>query len=91
MDDGKNNTKIEISLNKLSWEGKVISSDNSKATAGKLMLKNLKKDGDTWTGNVYSFKRGSWFDVVITPKTTSLELEVTSMLGSKSLVWQRSK
>jgi len=87
---GENNTKIEISKKDSQWFGIVKSSDNDKGKIGKLLLKNLKKDGDKWVGKIYSAKRKDWYNVEIIAKDNILELKISVGSFRKSLEWKRS-
>ncbi len=86
---GQENTKIEIAELNGQLTGKIKSSDNQKATIGKVILKDLKKDGSNWTGRLYAARRGEWYDVEITPNQRILELEIRAGIFSKSVVWKR--
>ena len=87
---GEDNTKIEIGQLNGHLKGKIKSSDNGKATIGKVILKDLKKDGFNWTGQIYAARRGKWYNVEITPNQRILELEISAGIFSKSIVWKRN-
>ena len=87
---GEENTKIEIGKVNGQLTGKIKSSDNGKATIGKVILKDLKKDGSNWTGQIYAARRGKWYNVEITPNQRILELEISAGIFSKSIVWKRN-
>ena len=86
---GDDNTKIEITEVDGQVTGKIKSSDNQKAKIGKVILKDLKEDGNRWSGRIYAARRGEWHDVEITPNTDALELKIRVGLFSKSLEWKK--
>ncbi len=88
---GKENTKIEISQNNGEWVGKIKSSDNEKATIGKLILKDLKKQNEKWVGKLFVVKRQEWYDVEITPNGTKLDLIVSAGFLEKKIQWYKVK
>ncbi len=83
------NTIIEIVKSKNLIIGKVKSSNNPKAKIGQIILKDLTKNGNTWTGKIYAPKKQEWYDVVITPKNNVLELEISVGFFSKTLEWKK--
>ena len=88
---GRENTKIEISQNNGEWVGKIKSSDNEKVTIGKVILKDLIKQNDKWKGKLFVVKRQKWYDVVITPNETKLDLTVTAGFFEKEVQWSKVK
>ena len=88
-DTGENNTNIEVSEKNNQWVGLVKTSD-TKEDIGMLILKDLKKDGDKWTGKIYAPKRKEWYDVEIIAQEDNLKLKVSAGIFSKSLVWKKS-
>ena len=88
-DTGEANTKIDVSEKNSLWSGVVKASD-SKDDIGELILKDLKKDGDKWTGKIYAPKRKEWYDVEIIAQEDNLKLKVSAGIFSKSLVWKKS-
>ncbi|MEL0199688.1 MAG: hypothetical protein VW905_06845, partial [Gammaproteobacteria bacterium] len=61
---GKENSIVEIYENSGELFGKIISCDRAEVV-GKINLRNLEKKGDHWEGELYVFKRRSWYDVSI--------------------------
>ena len=49
---GKKNTVVKIEQDNGIYIGKIVSSDNSNAEIGKLMVKELKQTKGTWKGKV---------------------------------------
>ena len=90
-DTGEDNTRVEIAEVDGAITGKIISSDNQKAQIGKVILKELKKDGRLWSGRIYAAKRGEWYDVEITPDEDVLKLKISVGFFSKSLEWKKTK
>ncbi len=82
-DTGIEYTTIEIKKG----EGKIYYSDNQKATKGKLMIKEIKKTNNTYTGKLYSIRMKRWVDVQFIPKGNSLDVIISSGLRSKTLKW----
>ena len=88
-DTGEDNTIIEISESAGKIVGKIKSSDNPKATIGKVMVKDLKKNGTKWEGKIYAAKRQDWYDAVLTPKGNILEIKISVGFMSKTVEWKR--
>ncbi len=88
-DTGNENTQVEVIEEKGKVIGKILSSDYSKAVVGSLVLKDLKRSKDSWTGQIYSAKRGKWYDVQIVPHSRLLELEISVGIFSKSVEWRK--
>lgn len=86
---GKNETIIEISLSNEQLIGKIKSSNNEKAEIGKVFLKDLRKEGDKWVGEIYAAKRKEWYSVEIVPQSEKLDLKISSGFFSKTLEWKR--
>jgi len=84
---GQDNTKIEI----ISTAGKIHSSDNEKATVGKLIVKELKKMDNTYKGKIYLIKRNRWVDAVFVPNGNFLNVTISAGLQSKTLKWSKVK
>ena len=62
----EDNTKIEITEQRGVLIGKIKSSDNPKAQVGRMILKDLIKSGNSWTGKIFAVKKNEWYDVEIT-------------------------
>jgi len=88
-DTGEANTKIDVSEKNSLWTGVVKASDIND-DIGELILKDLKKDGDKWTGKIYAPKRKEWYDVEIIAQENNLKLKVSAGIFSKSLDWKKS-
>tara|TARA_Y100000389_G_C17321482_1_gene443304 strand:- start:391 stop:741 length:351 start_codon:yes stop_codon:yes gene_type:complete len=88
-DTGEDNTVIEITKSAVITSGKIKSSDNPKATIGKVMLKDLKKSGSSWKGKIYAAKRQEWYDAVLTRKGNILEIEISVGFFSKTIEWNK--
>ncbi|WP_375582817.1 hypothetical protein [Cyclobacterium xiamenense] len=87
---GQDNTRIEIIQDQGEWLGKIRSSDNDLVRIGKIVLKDLEKHADVWTGKIFSPKRDRWFEVEITPTETKLHLLVSAGFSQKQVEWTRS-
>ncbi|QMU63789.1 MAG: DUF2147 domain-containing protein [Flavobacteriaceae bacterium] len=88
---GKEETIIEISFSSEQLIGKIKSSNNEEAEMGKIILKDLRSEGNKWVGKIYAVKRKEWYNVEIISKEEVLELKISSGLMSKSLQWKKSK
>lgn len=86
---GTENTKVEISQKNGEWVGKIISSDNEKATTGTVILKNLKKQHEIWKGELYSPRKKEWFDAVLKVEGSQLLVTVKSGLANKTVKWTK--
>ncbi|MEM6317907.1 MAG: hypothetical protein AAF960_09560 [Bacteroidota bacterium] len=86
---GNDNTKIEIAEVEGGYEGKIVSSDNTKANVGKRILKNVQAASGTWKGEIFAAKRGKWMDAVIEEKKEELEIIVGTGWKSKTLKWTK--
>jgi hypothetical protein len=85
----EDNTKIQIVEEKGMLIGKIKSSDNPNTQVGKLILKDLVKSGNTWTGKIFAVKRKAWLDVEITADVNSLNLKIQYGIVTKNLIWKR--
>lgn len=82
-DTGKQNTTIEIK----NGEGKIYSSDNIKATKGKLMIKEINKIDNKYKGKLYIIKINKWVDAVFVPNGNLLSITISTGWQSKTLKW----
>jgi hypothetical protein len=89
-DTGKENTIVEILEEEDELMGRIVSSGNEKVKIGTVMLKDLSKAKDTWTGKVYSLKKKEWFDVEIKPNGSVLDLKISNGFLSKSIKWKKT-
>jgi uncharacterized protein (DUF2147 family) len=86
---GKQNTVVKIEQNDGIYSGTIISSDNSKAEIGKLMVKDLREKNGKWKGKTYSPKRKEWYDAAFIPKNNSLDIKIKVGFFSKTIEWVR--
>ena len=86
---GEDNTKIEISESESLITGNIKSSDNPKAQIGKVILKDLKEEGNNWKGKIFAAKKQKWYEAVITPKGNTLEIEISVGFFSKTIEWTK--
>jgi hypothetical protein len=84
---GQDNTQIEI----ISTTGKIYSSDNDKATVGKLIIKDLKKTENTYKGKLHLIRRNRWVDAVFVRNGNYLNVTISAGWQSKTLKWQLEK
>ncbi|PIQ48962.1 MAG: hypothetical protein COW03_07335 [Cytophagales bacterium CG12_big_fil_rev_8_21_14_0_65_40_12] len=80
---GQDNTTIEIN----SSTGKIHSSNNEKATIGKLIVKDLNKIDNAYKGKLYIIKKKRWVDVEFVPNGNSLTVTISKGWQSKTLMW----
>lgn len=88
---GQENTNIEILQENDEWIGKIKSSDNEKVVVGKVILKELEKKGNTWSGKLFLLKRQKWVDVDLTPDKTNMDVQVSVGIASRKLQWTKIK
>ncbi|MEH0157105.1 hypothetical protein V6R21_23490 [Limibacter armeniacum] len=88
-DTGKENTTIEIKSVGSEFEGIIASSDNSQATAGKLIIKHVKRGGEMYKGKIYIIKKDRWVDVVLIPKDGILTINISAGWQKKTLNWKK--
>jgi hypothetical protein len=81
-DMGKENTHISIQ----ETEGKVVSSDKTQLV-GKVLLKDIKADGNHYTAQIFVLKKKKWYKAKIQPEENKLLVTVKVGLMSKTLTW----
>jgi uncharacterized protein (DUF2147 family) len=86
----EDNTKIQITDQKGILIGKIISSDNTKAQIGKIILKDLIKSGNSWSGKIFAVKKNEWYNVEISSMKNSLNLKIHVGFIHKNLIWEKS-
>lgn len=86
---GEDNTKIEITENNGVFNGKIISSDNSKAKVGSQILKDVKFSNGEGKGKMYAAKKGKWYDATIKEKGNELNVTIKVGFMSKTLKWKK--
>jgi uncharacterized protein (DUF2147 family) len=84
----EDNTKIEITEQKGVLFGRIKSSDNPKAQVGRIILKDLIKSGNAWTGKIFAVKKNEWYDVEINSKQNNLNLKIQVGFVHKNLTWK---
>jgi len=87
-DTGEQRSIVEISAIPKGLEGTIISS-NEPRLVGKKNLRNLKKVGEHWEGELYAFKRQRWFDLKIEERGDQLELDIRVGFFSTQRTWTR--
>ena len=85
---GKENSIVEIYENSGELFGKIISSDRAEVV-GKINLRNLDNKGDHWEGELFVFKRRSWYDVSIHEENDTLYLVISVGFFEKEVQWPR--
>ncbi len=86
---GEQNTIVKIEQHDDVYSGKIMSSDNSKAEVGKLIVKDLQQKKNKWKGKLYSPKRKEWYDAEFTTKGDVLEVEISTGFFSKTIEWKK--
>jgi len=87
---GKEETIIEFSFSGELLIGKIKSSNNKEVEIGKIILKDLRSEGNNWIGKIYAVKRKEWYNVEIISKEEVLDLKISFGLMSKSLQWKKA-
>ena len=87
---GKEETIIEVSFSGELLIGKIKSSNNKEVEIGKIILKDLRGEGNNWIGKIYAVKRKEWYNVEIISKEEVLDLKISFGLMSKSLQWKKA-
>jgi hypothetical protein len=87
-DTGRENSIVEIYEDNGELFGKIISSDRAEVV-GKINLKNLQNKGDHWEGELFVFKRRSWYDVAIHEDNETLYLVISIGFFEKEVEWPK--
>ena len=87
---GKEETIIEVSFSSEQLIGKIKSSNNEEVEMGKIILKDLRSEGNNWVGKIYAVKKKEWYNVEIITKEEVLKLKISFGLMSKSLQWKKA-
>lgn len=85
---GKENSIVEIYEDSGNLFGKIISSDRAEVV-GKINLRNLQNKGDHWEGELFVFKRRSWYDVAIHEDNETLFLVISIGFFEKEVEWPK--
>ena len=85
---GKENSIVEIYEDNGELFGKIISSDRAEVV-GKINLKNLQNKGDHWEGELFVFKRKSWYDVAIHEENETLFVVISIGFFEKEVEWPK--
>ena len=88
---GTDNTKVEIKKVGDKYIGEVVSSDNSKATKGKQIVKDVTFQKGEWKGKIYVAQKGKWADAKFVRKNDTLEVIIYSGWASKTVTWEKVK
>jgi len=86
----EDNTRVQILEQNGILIGKIKSSDNTKAQVGRLILKDLIKNGNSWSGKIFAVKKNEWYDVEIISNTNKLNLKIQVGFLHKNLTWEKS-
>ena len=84
----KENSIVEIYEDSGELFGKIISSDQP-GVVGKINLRNLENNGNHWEGELFVFKRRSWYDVSIHEEDDTLYLVISVGFFQKEVQWPR--
>jgi hypothetical protein len=86
---GQENTVIEVKEVQGKIEGRIVSSDHTKAPLGRLILKDVtKKDGDI-KGSLYSLRKGKWFAASFAPQSKNMEVIITLGWVTRKFNWKK--
>ena len=80
---GQDQTKIEIKNS----EGKIHSSENAKASVGKLIVKDLSYTNNTYVGKLYLIRKNRWVDASFVRKEHQLIISISAGFQKKTIVW----
>ena len=86
---GRDNTKIEIYKKDSEYFGEIISSDNTKAKKGTLIIRNFTYQEDKWKGKFYSLRFDKLIDAEISIDNNILSVTVYSGFKSKTVEWEK--
>jgi len=84
----KENSIVEIYEDNGELFGKIISSDRAEVV-GKINLRNLQNKGDHWEGELFVFKRRSWYDMSMYEENDTLYLVISVGFFEKEVQWPR--
>ena len=87
---GKENTIINIKKVNSNYEGTIYDSDNSNAQIGKVLVKDIVKNGDTYKGKLFVIDKGEWYNAEFEPKNEKLVITVSSGFGKKEIEWKKA-
>jgi len=85
---GKENTKVEIKLEDDQYTGTIMSSDNSKAPLGKLLLKEISTN-KPYRGKIFVARQKKWFDAEFTPADDTLTVKIMVGFRSRTVEWKK--
>ncbi|MEO1626227.1 MAG: hypothetical protein AAFV25_13815, partial [Bacteroidota bacterium] len=85
---GQENTMIEIKASGDQIEGKVLSSDNSKAKIGNVIIKDVRAERGVYKGQLYAAKRKKWMDATFARKADKLVITVSAGWKTKVIEWK---
>lgn len=86
---GKDNTTIEIVEVNDVYQGTVVSSDNTKAPIGKVLLKDIQLIDGKWQGKLFAAKKGEWMDATLKEVENELAITVKAGMFRKTIEWSR--
>ncbi|NLR91545.1 MULTISPECIES: DUF2147 domain-containing protein [Flammeovirga] len=85
---GKEDTIVEIKGDDV-LEGKISSTHNPKGKVGTVILRDLKKKGDHYEGEIYSIKKDEWYNADVKVVDDHLEVKVSVGFLSKTVEWKK--
>jgi len=53
------------------------------------MLRELEYDKNSWTGELYSIKRDTWYDAEFRPTEEKLFIKITLGFFQRDLTWEK--
>ncbi len=87
----ENNTEIQIVKEGSIFQGTIVKSDAKKAI-GKIVLRDLKKDGEVWKGKFYALQKDRLVDATLKAiGDNTLEMEVSAGMKSKIVKMTRAE
>jgi len=87
----KDNTLVKIEKQDGLFIGKVISSDDKDVTPGTVVIKDTKIEKGILKGQLYLFKKKSWFQATFKMEGNKLKVTGKWTIFSHSVLWTRAE
>lgn len=89
-DTGQDEVHVKIHEKDGALLGEVVSSGNEKVETGKILIKSIVKDGDTWKAEFYALKKKKWFPAELALDNGSLKVTIDAGITKKTIEWKRA-
>jgi uncharacterized protein (DUF2147 family) len=80
---------VEIHAVEGKYVGKLVKSGNSAVPTGTIILRDVRKSGNGWVGEIYAPKHGRFLDAEITTGDKTMEIKVSAGPTTKTIKWTR--